>query len=127
MIHGGTLTRYATVGVSTFLLYLSLGDALRRLNMPFPVLASVPFAGAVLFNYFLQRNWVFRDERPAVESAVRFAVMVALGYAINYCVLTALSSHMSLALAQALAALLVILSNAALSFTWVFVSRNAKK
>jgi putative flippase GtrA len=120
-MHRGTLTRYAVVGTSTLALYLALGDTLRRLDMPLPVLGSVPFAGAVLFNYILQRSWVFRDRRPPLASAPRFAMMVVVGYVINYAALAALSPRLSFAFAQVVAALIVISFNAALSFTWVFV------
>lgn len=117
----GTLLRYAVVGVATLALYLALGEALRRLRWPMSALASVPFALAVLFNYLLQRGWVFKDHGPSRSSAPRFAAMIALGYTINYLALATLSSWIPLVFAQVVAACLVVVSNAALSFTWVFV------
>jgi putative flippase GtrA len=114
------LMRYAVVGVLTLAIYLIVGQALNRFEMPILAQASVSFGAAVSLNYFLQKAWVFKDARPTALSLPKYVVMVLVGYVINSLSLIALSPRMPLLLAQLTAVVLVVISNALLSFWWVF-------
>jgi putative flippase GtrA len=117
--------RYAVVGVSTLAIYLALGEILHRLNAQLFWQASVPFLAAVTFNYLLQRGWVFDDSRPAVASLPKYVVMIVIGYLINFAAFVTLSPQMPLVAAQLIAAVLVVISNAVFSFSWVFIGARA--
>jgi len=118
--------RYALVGVLTLAIYMLLGGLMHRLHTPLFWEASLPFAAAVIFNYLSQRSWVFADARPVASSLRKYALMIAAGCGINYFALLALLPRMPLALAQFTAVLLVILSNAVFSFSWVFPGCSEK-
>jgi putative flippase GtrA len=114
------LVRYAVVGVLTLAIYLIIGQSLNWFDVPVFAQASLSFGAAVSLNYFLQKAWVFQDSRPTVSSLPKYVVMVLVGYVINLLVLIALSPRMPLLLAQLTAVVLVVASNALLSFWWVF-------
>lgn len=118
------LVRYAVVGVLTLAVYLAVGQGLHRVAMTAFWQGSLSFSAAVTFNYLLQRLWVFRDPRPTASSLPKYVVMISIGYVINGLCLIALYPSVPLLMAQLAAALLVILANAALSFSWVFLKRN---
>lgn len=115
--------RYAAVGLATLAIYLAVGGALHRLGWSIFWQSLLPFGAAVAVNYQLQRAWVFQDTRPLSSTMPRYAGMITLGFAINYVVLSTLSGHWPIALAQLAAATLVVMSNAACSFYWVFFKK----
>jgi putative flippase GtrA len=119
------LLRYAVVGILTLAIYMLLGGAMHRLQAPLFWEATLPFAAAVIFNYLSQRSWVFADSRPMSSSLLKYALMIAMGYTINYFALLALLPRMPLHLAQLTAVVLVVLSNAVFSFSWVFPGSGA--
>lgn len=112
--------RYALVGLATFAVYVAVGALLKGQGMGRAAQASLAFIAAVTLNYLLQRAWVFEDRRPVSMSLPQYAVMIGLGYAINVLAFVILSPRLPLLAAQFAAASLVVLSNAALSFHWVF-------
>lgn len=114
------LMRYGIVGVLTLAVYLGAGQGMRWAGLSVAVLGPLAFTLAVAVNYLFQRAWVFNDSRPPAASLPKYIAMVSIGYLINSLVLTSLAVDMPLTLAQCLAALAVVMSNAVLSFLWVF-------
>ena len=119
------LVRYAVVGLLTLAIYLAMGQIAHSLDLPVIWQASLSFGSAVTINYLFQRRWVFGDNRPMAASLPRYAVMIAVGFVINALALLALAPRMPLVVAQLAAGLLVVASNALLSFSWVFCTRMA--
>lgn len=118
------LARYAVVGMVTFAIYLGVGGLLNGTGLAPAWIASIAFTAAVTANYVLHRSWVFEDRRPVSVSLPRYLAMVGTGYAVNAAAVVMLSSTLPLLWAQTAAACLVILSNMALSFAWVFRVRH---
>jgi putative flippase GtrA len=115
------LARYAVVGLVTLAVYLITGRLAQGLEIAMVWQASLAFTAAVTVNFLLQRAWVFADSRPAASSLPRYAVMISVGYVINYLALASLSPHLPLIMAQLFAVCLVVISNAVLAFSWVFL------
>ena len=114
------LLRYGVVGLLTYALYAGTGHLLLRAEVSLPVLAPIAFTVAIVFNYLLQRAWVFDDSRPVSGSLPKYLRMVLVGYVINSIVLLTLVPSLSLSLAQFVAVVLVIISNGLFSFLYVF-------
>lgn len=112
--------RYGVAGLLTLALYLAAGAALQALGASLAWTASLPFLLAVAFNYPVQRGWVFRDARPLRASLPRYLVMTGCGLAVNALVLLSLGPRLPLVWVQLAAVVLVVASNAALAFLWVF-------
>jgi putative flippase GtrA len=119
------LARYAVVGIATFAIYLGAGQLLDGRGLTPAGLASIAFTAAVTVNYLLQRAWVFEDSRPVSMSLPRYVAMVGMGYAVNAAAFAMLASVLPLIWAQTASASLVVLSNAALSFAWVFRAHSS--
>lgn len=114
------LNRYAIVGIVTTAVYFGVGTTLQFFGLSINLLAFFSFTAAVIVNYIMQRLWVFVDSRPLAESLPRYICMVGIGYCMNGLTLMLLTPSASLLLAQFVALILIIASNAALSFWWVF-------
>ena len=112
--------RYGVAGLLTLALYLASGAALQALGASLAWTSSLPFLLAVAFNYPVQRGWVFRDARPLRATLPRYLVMTGVGLAVNALVLLSFGPRLPLVWAQLMAVLLVVASNAALAFLWVF-------
>jgi putative flippase GtrA len=120
------LARYAAVGLLTLAIYLSVAKAAGRLGMTLSWQASMAFISAVVVNYLLQRSWVFADCRPAASSLPKYVLMVSVGYMVNLAALEALTPRIPVTVAMLVAVVVVVISNAVLSFTWVFLDRDAR-
>jgi len=120
------LARYAVVGFLTLAIYLLVAKGAGRLGLPLSWQVSLAFISAVVVNYLLQRSWVFADSRPAASSLPRYVVMISVGYMVNLTALEALAPRLPMTVALFLAVVLVVLCNALLSFTWVFLNRDAQ-
>ncbi len=107
-------------GCSTFALYLLTGNLLHEANASPQVIASVSFSVVVAINYVVQRFWVFRDERPTLDTLPKFLVKTGVGYTVNITAMTMMMPVMPLIEAQIAAACAVIVSNAFFAFFWVF-------
>ena len=121
------LMRYAVVGLLTLGVYMGIANAAGRLGLTSTWQVSVAFISAVAVNYVLQRSWVFADARPARASLPRYAVMISVGYAVNLFAVEALAAHVPMTVALLAAVVLVVISNALLSFTWVFLNGDAPR
>lgn len=121
----GKLIRYAVVGTLTLVVYLAVGEVAHRNGLAMGWQASLAFIAAVAFNYLLQQWWVFEGAGPTASTFPKYVVMVCVGYLINLTALKSLTAHLPLLLAQLIAVTLVVLSNAGLAFTWVFLNQKA--
>jgi putative flippase GtrA len=120
------LARYAVVGFLTLAIYMIVAKAGERLGLPSTWHVSLAFISAVAVNYLLQRSWVFADSRPAASSLPKYAVMISVGYIVNLAAVETLAPRVTMTVALLVAVVLVIISNALLSFTWVFLNGDAK-
>jgi putative flippase GtrA len=120
------LARYAAVGLLTLAIYLIVAKAGERLGLSITWHVSLAFISAVAVNYSLQRSWVFADSRPATSSLPKYAAMISFGYAVNLFAVEALASRVPMTVALLVAVVLVVVSNALLSFMWVFLNGDAQ-
>jgi len=120
------LMRYAVVGLLTLAVYMAIAKAAGGLGLASTGQVSVAFISAVAVNYVLQRSWVFADARPATASLPKYAVMICVGYVVNLFAVEALASRVPMTVALLAAVVLVVISNALLSFTWVFLNGDAQ-
>lgn len=120
------LARYAVVGFLTLAIYLLVARAAGRLGLALSWQVSLAFVSAVVVNYLLQRSWVFADRRPAASSLPKYVVMISVGYVVNLVALEALAPRIPMTVALLVAVVAVVISNALLSFTWVFLNRDTR-
>lgn len=120
------LARYTATGLVTLAVYLMSGAAMQQAGLTIEVLAPIAFTSAVVVNYLLQKAWVFEDSRPVTASLPRYALMVGTGYVLNSVALGTLTPSLPLLWAQMLAVMLVVSSNAAFAFFWVFSFRRGR-
>ncbi len=104
-------------------IYLGAGVVLQLAGLSVSVLAFFAFTAAVIVNYVMQRMWVFVDSSPLAESLPKYVLMISVGYFINGLTLMSATPHISLLWAQFVAIILVVVSNATLSFLWVFYKK----
>jgi putative flippase GtrA len=121
------LARYAAVGFLTLAIYLVVGKTGERLGLATTWQVSLAFISAVGVNYLLQRSWVFADSRPARSSLPKYTVMISFGYLVNLLAVHMLAPRMPMTIALLVAVVLVVISNALLSFTWVFLVRDTQE
>lgn len=114
------VARYATVGLLTLAIYILVAKAGGRFGLSLSWQVSLAFISAVIFNYLLQRSWVFADSRPVAASLPKYVAMVCVGYAVNLLAIDAMTPRISLTTALVAASVLVSISNAVFSFAWVF-------
>jgi putative flippase GtrA len=120
------LARYAVVGFLTLAIYLFVAKVAARLGMALSWQASTAFISAVVVNYLLQRSWVFADSGPVASSLPKYVVMISVGYVVNLVALEALAPRIPVTVAMLVAVVVVVISNALLSFAWVFLDRGAR-
>ena len=121
----GKLARYAVVGLLTFAIYIATAAVAGQLGLRRTWQVSLAFFCAVVVNYMLQRSWVFGDTRRATASLPKYGVMICVGYLVNLLTVEALASRMPMTIAMFVAVVLVVISNALLAFTWVFLNGGA--
>lgn len=112
--------RYIVVGLLTYALYAGVGQLLLRTGVRLSILAPTAFTAAIVFNYLMQRVWVFDDRRPLGTTLPKYLIMICVGYVLNSVVLIALVPSISLSMAQFVSVILVVMSNALFSFLYVF-------
>jgi putative flippase GtrA len=120
------IARYATVGILTLSIYILVAKASGLFGLSLPWQVSLAFISAVVFNYLLQRSWVFADSRPVIASLPKYVAMVCVGYVVNLLAIDAMAPRISMTMALVVASALVAMSNALFSFTWVFLNGDAR-
>lgn len=112
--------RYIVVGLLTYAIYAGVGQLLLRAGVRLSILAPTAFTAAIVFNYLMQRVWVFDDRRPLGTTLPKYLIMICVGYVLNSVVLIALVPSIPLSMAQFVSVILVVMSNALFSFLYVF-------
>lgn len=117
------LVRYIIVGLTTMGVYLAAGAVLNASGLSIRWIAPLAFGAAILFNYVMQRQWVFSDARPVSASLPKYVIMILTGFIINSVVIETVATQAPLVIAQVIAAVFVIAANALFLFLWVFAVR----
>jgi putative flippase GtrA len=80
----GRAIRYGIAGAAAMLLYFALVAALVETRVLPPVTAAAAgTAATILFQYVVNRAWIFPTDRSHVSAIIRFLLASGLGMALN--------------------------------------------
>ncbi len=114
-------------GICTAVHFAILFAWVYLVGSPVAVGTFLGYGLSAVLNYLLNYHWTFASDGSHRDTAARFAVMVGFGLLLNSAIVAILADwlHVHFLIAQVVATLFTLLSNFAMSETWIFRRRNA--
>jgi len=125
-VHRQKLMFMSIGALATALQYLVLELGTDYLIWPTSFAAGVGYLAGAVLSYFLNYFFTFVSDKPHVQSASRFMIMVGIGWCFTMIFMTLLVDYIGWNKwwAQIIISILVLVFNYLISRTWVFSRIN---
>ena len=112
--------------LATALQYVVLELGTANLSWPSSIASGIGYLSGAVLSYFLNYFYTFVSDKPHVQSASRFVILVGIGWCLTIILMTLLVDYIGWNKwwAQVIISCFVLILNYLISRTWVFSRIN---